>query len=62
MTELEIKVAYQEDSIQTLNDVIYDQQIQIGRLEEACKLLGERIKNIAEPENINQGIEIPPHY
>jgi len=60
--ELEIKVAYQEDLLQALNDVVGDQQRQLIRLEEVCSLLGQKIKNMAEPGSINQGVELPPHY
>ncbi len=60
--ELEIKLAYQEDLLQTLNKIVTEQQMQIGRLEETCKLLNERIKNLSEPQGINQGLEITPHY
>lgn len=62
VTELEIKIAYQEDLLQALNEVVGDQQRQLIRLEEVCKLLGKRIKNMAEPGEVNQGIEVPPHY
>ena len=61
--ELEIKQAYQEDLIQALNTVVADQQKQIGRLEETCRLLNEKIKSLAQS---GQSIEIvderPPHY
>lgn len=61
--ELEIKQAYQEDLIQALNQVVADQQIQIGKLEETCKLLHDKIKSLAfagrEPASID---ERPPHY
>ena len=60
--ELEIKVAYQDDLLQALNEVVGDQQQQLIRLEEVCRLLGQRIKNMAEPGGINQGQEVPPHY
>lgn len=62
IVELEIKVAYQDDLLQSLNDVVSEQQQQLIRLEEICTLLAKRIKNIPETEGINQGIEIPPHY
>lgn len=62
ITELEIKVAYQEDLLQALNDIVGDQQRQLIRLEEVCQLLGRRIKNMTEPGSVNQGIELPPHY
>jgi SlyX protein len=62
--ELEIKQAYQEDLIQALNQVVIDQQKQLGKLEETCKLLHDKIKSL------NQGghepgqpvDERPPHY
>ena len=61
--ELEIKAAYQEELIDSLNSVVAQQQTQIGKLEETCKLLNDKIKNISysEPEK-NQLDEIPPHY
>jgi len=62
IVELEIKVAYQEDLLQALNMIVSDQQKQISKLEETCKLLGERMINMSEPSAINQGVERPPHY
>lgn len=61
--ELEIKQAYQEDLIQALNRVVADQQIQIGKLEETCKLLHDKIKslNLAGYESSSVD-ERPPHY
>ena len=62
ITELEIKIAYQEDLLQSLNIAVSDQQQQISRLEESCMLLNERMKAVADNQGINQGVEIPPHY
>ncbi len=62
VTELEIKIAYQDDLLQALNLIVSEQQSQILRLEETCKLLNEKIKNTAEIQGINQGLERPPHY
>ncbi len=62
ITELEIKIAYQEDLLQSLNTVVSNQQLQINRIEETCKLLNDRLKSIREIESINQSNEKPPHY
>ncbi|NOR69439.1 MAG: SlyX protein [Methylomarinum sp.] len=62
ITELEIKISYQDDLLQELNVIVSEQQKQIYRLEEAYRVLGERMKNMAEPEGIAQGVEVPPHY
>lgn len=62
--ELEIKQAYQEDLIQALNHVVADQQKQLSKLEETCKLLHEKIKSLAMSERRPGEIidERPPHY
>ncbi len=62
--ELEIKQAYQEDLIQALNQVVVDQQMQISKLEETCKLLNDKIKSLAfsDRSQINMLDERPPHY
>lgn len=63
--ELEIRQAYQEDLIQALNQVVAGQQIQIGKLEETCKLLHDKIKSLGHAINDGGGAqadERPPHY
>jgi len=64
LIELEIKVAYQEDLLQTLNDIIATQQQQIDRLEHAYKTMHERVNNLSSklPEDVAQHYEMPPHY
>ena len=68
IVELEIKVAYQEDLLQTLNRIIGKQQLEINRLESTCQLLHERIKSLSENNGGAKSIsshgdyEIPPHY
>ncbi|MCK5925203.1 MAG: SlyX family protein [Methylococcales bacterium] len=46
--ELEIKLAYQEDLTQSLNDVIIQQQTQISRLENSLNLLHQNQQNLME--------------
>ncbi|MGD0961107.1 MAG: SlyX family protein [Methylomonas sp.] len=61
--ELEIKQAYQEDLLQALNNVAASQQQQIGRLEETCKLLHEKLKSLADSGHDSPAAsEKPPHY
>ncbi|MCK4493970.1 MAG: SlyX family protein [Methylococcales bacterium] len=45
--ELEIKLAYQEDLTQTLNDIVIQQQRQIDRLENSLKMLHENQQTLA---------------
>ncbi|MCX7087529.1 MAG: SlyX family protein [Methylococcales bacterium] len=60
--ELEIKVAYQEDLTQALNQIVSVQQRQIDRLEATCKLLHERLKSLQDMGHEADGDETPPHY
>lgn len=64
LMELEIKVSYQEDLLQILNDIIAKQQQQIDRLETAFKNVNERVQSLASkmPDDLTQQHEIPPHY
>lgn len=63
LIEVEIKLAYHEDLLQELNLIVADQQKQIGRLEETCKLLYERMKNLSSANELNQtDNQPPPHY
>ena len=64
LIELEIKVAYQDDLLQTLNDIIATQQQQIDRLENAYNTMYERVNHLSQklPEDGQTNYEIPPHY
>lgn len=63
LIELEIKLAYQEDLTQTLNDIVSEQQKQIQRLEESFTLLHQRQQTLAESIESNQADnQPPPHY
>jgi SlyX protein len=61
--ELEIKAAYQDDLLQTLNTIVTRQQQQIDRLEATCRLLNEKITSLsAETAGVETVPEVPPHY
>ena len=63
INELETKIAYQEHTIQELNDVIYEQQQQIDRIEIMCKHLMDRIQTLSDSgTNEQPGNDRPPHY
>lgn len=63
LVELETKLAFQEDTIQALNDAICQQQKQIDHLEATCKLLVDRIKALATATDAAVPTdEKPPHY
>lgn len=61
--EIEIKVAHQEDLVDALNQMVYQQQKKLDELEALCAALARQIKEMREaaaergPAN-----EKPPHY
>ncbi len=62
LLELETRVAFQEDTIQKLDDALASQQQQIMDLERQIQLLGMQIKEI-EAVPAPAGPEAPPpHY
>lgn len=63
LVALEIKLAYQEDLLQELNSIVAQQQKQMRRLEETCKVLYERLQNLSAAAELNQSDnQPPPHY
>jgi SlyX protein len=62
LTDLEIKVAYQDKTIEDLSEVIYKQQKQINAFEKAFELLNKQIQSYQSGDNEIRGHEKPPHY
>jgi SlyX protein len=62
LVEIETKLAYQEDTIQQLNDVVCLQHNQLEKLETLCKHLMDRLKELSEERTDGSSIEKPPHY
>lgn len=63
LTELEIKITFQEDTIKVLNDVVYQQQKSIDRLELLVRQCREDIdRDSSGSLDQSAGDEKPPHY
>lgn len=64
LIELETRLAYQDDTLRVLNDVIVRQQKQIERLETLYRQLSDRLERVAQPDGrVNTPAEeVPPHY
>jgi SlyX protein len=63
LTELESRVAFQDDTIQQLNDVIVRQQHDIDQLIVELQLLKQQIQTLAPSLIVDQSQETPPpHY
>ncbi len=63
LTEIEVKLTYQEDTVQELNMLVYQQQKRIDQLEKTCESLIEHIRSQAQlAGGGNVANERPPHY
>lgn len=60
--DIEIKLAHQEDLVESLNDVVYQQSKRIDQLEDIVGALAEHIRNAAQAAPGSAAQEIPPHY
>jgi SlyX protein len=62
--DIEIKLVHQEDLVESLNEVVYQQSRRIDQLEQMVAQLAEHLRNNAQsgqagPNAIN---DKPPHY
>ena len=64
LVEIETKIAFQEKTIQDLNDVLCEQQQEIERLGSICDALVKRVKELSgfTPGMDAPANERPPHY
>ena len=65
LEELESKLAFQDDLIESLNEIIARQDRDLLRLELRVKSLGDKLSDLAESSSTpgeSPGYEVPPHY
>ena len=63
LTEIEIKLAHMEQTLNELSDVLYRQQGLLDRLEARCEELRHRIEtNDGGASGMAPEDEKPPHY
>lgn len=63
LNELEIKLAFQEDLLDTLNTTVARQQQQIDLLQEQFRALYQQVRSAATTAaEADPAQEIPPHY
>ncbi|MFO7542377.1 MAG: SlyX family protein [Thiobacillus sp.] len=62
LDELESKLAFAEDLIDTLNQAVIRQQGQIDLLQQQLRLLHQRMQDALPEEARSLRDEIPPHY
>lgn len=62
VVELETRLAFQDDTIQALNDVVVTQQRQMERLQAQMAALIKRQEEMAPPDDGFGEDSPPPHY
>jgi SlyX protein len=63
LVNIEAKITFQEDLIEELNKVVYQQQKKLDRLEAICESLARHIESLSEERNEGTPAnERPPHY
>ena len=60
--DIEIKLAQQEDLVESLNQMVYQQGKRIDQLEAMLHKLGEHVRDGAQQANGGLVTERPPHY
>lgn len=65
LMELQVKVAFQEETIDALNTVLTRQQNQLDRLQQELQMLRDRYEQLATEQSapVAESVsEKPPHY
>ena len=62
LDEIEIKLAFIDDLVDTLNRTVFRQQAQIDQLAQAVAVLRQQLRTAAPPAPTDARDEIPPHY
>jgi SlyX protein len=62
LTELETKLAFAEDLLETLNQTVIRQQGQLDLMQQQLRLLHQRLQDAQPDEARTPRDEVPPHY
>ena len=62
LTELETKLAFAEDLLETLNQTVIRQQAQLDLFQQQLRLLHQQFQDALPDEARTLRDEIPPHY
>ncbi|HZW22289.1 SlyX family protein [Noviherbaspirillum sp.] len=63
LVDIELKIAAQEDLVDTLNRMVYQQQKKIDELEALCTALARQLREVRESmSERGPANEKPPHY
>ena len=63
LIDMETRLAYQDQLVEELNRLVYEQDKRVRKLEETCKQLSKQFTALAEDAPVTENdAEPPPHY
>jgi SlyX protein len=62
VTDLETRLAFQDDTIEALNDVLVEQQRAMQRMQLQLRALAKRQEEMQMPLDAGEDEAPPPHY
>ncbi|MCE4071414.1 MULTISPECIES: SlyX family protein [Pseudomonas] len=62
MADLESRLAFQDDALQTMSDVVYEQERVIERLRLQMQALLKRLEDLQGQVGVSEDEAPPPHY
>ncbi|OBY90948.1 MULTISPECIES: SlyX family protein [Pseudomonas] len=62
MADLESRLAFQDDALQTMSDVVYEQERVIERLRLQMQALLKRLEDLQGQVGVSEDDAPPPHY
>ncbi len=63
LTDLETRAAFQDDLLESLNDIVASQQRQIDLMQREIRMLYDQLKSLSPSEMAGSNEqERPPHY
>ncbi|GGO82152.1 protein SlyX [Marinobacterium nitratireducens] len=62
IADLESRIAFQEDTLDKLNDVVSRQELEIERLTQMIRIINSQLRQLDPGNGGEQGDETPPHY
>lgn len=62
LEELEMRMAYIDDTLNQLSDTVYAQSRALERLTQRCQQLESRVEALSEGDGADQTDQTPPHY
>lgn len=62
LNDLESRIAFQEDTLDKLNDIVARQEKELDQLKRMVLILSTQLRSFDAGEGMPKANEVPPHY